>query len=260
MAKTNVTRARKKESATRVKKKQTAARKSAAVVPSTPDRIIEHSIFLFNRHSVQEVSIEDIASALNMSRGNLNYHFRRKRDLILATVDVLNERLRVALERPEAVATPVDAAQYIVRIIETFWEFRFFFNGLSYLLRNHRPVRKRYLDLRDWVLKSIEGDVRYLADRGYFLPEKSPNSYGLLVDNMWALFLNWLRMAPIESPLAPRPEKQALYDCVTHFWSLCHLWLEPRFALQLHNAFTIVLPGVSKPKKSDLSRRKLERA
>lgn len=116
--------------------------------------------------------------------------------------------------------SPPNSRQSQSDAIETFWEFRFFFNGLSHLLRNHRPIRKRCLELRDKVLHSIEVDISYLAERGYFLPEKSPNSFNLLVDNIWGLFLNWLRMAQIESPLSPKPEKQAIHDCVTHFWSL----------------------------------------
>jgi AcrR family transcriptional regulator len=216
-----------------------AATKATSRPPSTRTRIIERSILLFNRYSVQEVSIEQIASDLNMSRGNLNYHFRLKRDLILATLDVLEERLRVALERPVAVTTPKEAADYIKRIIDTFWEFRFFFNGLTYLLRNYPALRKRYFELRDWVLQTIETDIRYLATRGYFQPEIPPNSYRLLVENIWGLFLNWLRMAQIESPFAPRPEKKALQDCITHFWSLCHLWLEPVFARRLFEAFEL---------------------
>jgi hypothetical protein len=49
---------------------------------NTRTRIVERSIALFNRGGLQNVAIEQIASDLQISPGNLTYHFKRKRDLI----------------------------------------------------------------------------------------------------------------------------------------------------------------------------------
>ncbi|MET0661381.1 MAG: TetR/AcrR family transcriptional regulator, partial [Steroidobacteraceae bacterium] len=65
----------------------------------------------------------------------------------------------------------------------------------------------------------------------------APNTYRLLTENIWGVWLNWLRMTQIESPFARTPEKQALHEGVIHFWSLCQPWLEPRYAQQLLEAF-----------------------
>lgn len=49
----------------------------------TKETIINTSIELFNAHGVNRVGVREIARELNISPGNLSYHFRRKEDLLL---------------------------------------------------------------------------------------------------------------------------------------------------------------------------------
>ncbi len=52
----------------------------------TKDRIIEQAIRLFNELGVSRVGVRDIARALNMSPGNLSYHFSKKEDLVIEII------------------------------------------------------------------------------------------------------------------------------------------------------------------------------
>lgn len=49
--------------------------------------IIQEAKKLFNEHSHNEVSTQDIADAIGISKGNLNYHFKRKEDIIEAVAE-----------------------------------------------------------------------------------------------------------------------------------------------------------------------------
>lgn len=52
----------------------------------TKDRILDKAIELFNELGVHRVGVRDIARALNMSPGNLSYHFSKKEDLVVEII------------------------------------------------------------------------------------------------------------------------------------------------------------------------------
>jgi AcrR family transcriptional regulator len=207
---------------------------------STRRRIVERSVELFNRASVQSVTIEQIAGDLGMSPGNLTYHFRHKRDLIRAALDLLQERLRETVGRP-AIKSPRRAGIYVVHGLRALWEFRFFFNSLVYLLSNDPELKQEYQEFQLWAVAVVADDIRKLQENGYFSPPEPPNSLTLLVENMWAQWLTWLRMQQIDNPLAATPRNEALYDCAFHIWSLCEPYLQPGFARALLQEFEKLL-------------------
>ncbi|MDB5971487.1 MAG: TetR family transcriptional regulator [Hydrocarboniphaga sp.] len=223
-------------------RKKTTLRPKGKLRPiGTRQRITLRAIALFNRYGIQNVSIDHIASDLKISPGNLTYHFKRKDDLIREGLDVLKEQLRIALERPVAVSSPLDGAEYLIRVFRTLWDFRFFFNSLAYLLQDDRQLRKEYTEFRNWLVGMMESDLGYMVERGLFLPPVAPNNFRLLSENIWGHFLNWLRLQQIETPSVATPSKQAIYDALQHLWSLCQLWMNPTFAKELLQVFQELL-------------------
>ncbi len=209
---------------------------------NTAERIVARSILLFNRRGLRNVAIDQIAADLKISPGNLTYHFPRKHDLISAALAVMKERLRTALEHPVAVRSPKDGAEYLLRLFRTLWEFRFFFNALTYVLTDPH-MREEYTEIHDWAMDAMESDLAVLTELGYFLPAVAPNSFRLLAENMWSLWLSWLRRQQVRSPLAPTPDDAALYDCALHNWSLCQPWMPIDFARELLRVYGELLPG-----------------
>ncbi|MGA1343220.1 MAG: TetR/AcrR family transcriptional regulator, partial [Hyphomonas sp.] len=63
----------------------------------TRDRILEVSLLLFNEEGEGVLSSVDVANALEISPGNLYYHFRGKDAIIRALFDRFEEEMRVIL-------------------------------------------------------------------------------------------------------------------------------------------------------------------
>lgn len=219
---------------TKTIKRSAPAKSAASKSSSTRERIIERSIALFNRCGLQHVAIDHIAADLKISPGNLTYHFKRKHDLIRATLEVLQERLHRALERTATTTSAEESAAYLISVYRTFWDFRFFFNALTFLLTNDAQLREEYFTLRDRLVNAIVDDLRQLHERGFFKAVRAPNTFRLLAENMWSQWLDWLRMQQITNPRARTP---ALYECALHHWSLSQPFLDPGFAVDLLDAY-----------------------
>jgi len=131
----------------------------------TVERILGESLRLFNEHGEAHVTTGMIAAALEMSPGNLYYHFRNKDQI----VEHLFRRFaaRVDLD-PPAVADAGSAIEnlwlYLHLMLETIWEFRFLYRNLDDLLARNRRLRdpfNRILDRkRDVVIALCEGLAR----------------------------------------------------------------------------------------------------
>ncbi|HKT72131.1 MAG TPA: TetR/AcrR family transcriptional regulator [Steroidobacteraceae bacterium] len=195
----------------------------------TRDRILRESIALFNRQGVQHVTVEDIASSMGISTGNLTYHFRLKRDLLHAVFDRMQERLRVVL-KPSLPAPSREGGEYLVVILQTFWEFRFFFNGLMFLLARDRLLREKYLAFQEWAITALEQGIRDMIAGGGFRQVQPPNSPRLLAENVWGQWLHWLLMQQLSGPAVRVPAGQAMYRSALHLWSLLHPYFTKEYA------------------------------
>jgi AcrR family transcriptional regulator len=223
------------------KEKRSDRKINRTPVSSTRDRIVQRSIALFNRKGLRDVAIERIAADLKISPGNLTYHFPRKQQLIAATLAVMQEHLRTALEGPTAVSSARDGADYLIRLYRTLWDFRFFFNSLTYVLTDSQ-LRREYATFHDWAMRTIESDLIVLRDLGFFVQPSPPNTFQLLAENMWSLWLNWLRMQQIRTPRAVTPDDAAIYECALRIWSLCQPWMQLDYARDLLQVFGELLP------------------
>lgn len=217
----------------------------------TRERLIQASIELFNRHGVPNVSLSQIAAAVGISQGNLTYHFKKRDDLVFAAFLVLEERMRDAL-LPKALSPedPDDAAAVLLKIVRTFWEFRFLFNSLTHLLSQDPRLKDAYFAFQEEMLYDIEVTNAARMDKGFLLPMQKNNTMRLLADNMWTQWLGWLRWQQIHNPEVQMPNGDALYDCARHHWSLMRPYLKDEFAEKLLANYQRILKPKVKVEKA----------
>ena len=111
----------------------------------TAERILETALTLFNEHGEPHVTTTLIADALNISPGNLYYHFKNKDAILDPLFQRFTREIREALtfstERP---VTVEDMWLHLHLVFEVIWRYRFIYRDLNDLLTRNGKLREQF--------------------------------------------------------------------------------------------------------------------
>ena len=114
----------------------------------TRDRILHVSLLLFNEEGEAQQTAVDISNALEISPGNLYYHFKGKDAIIRVLFDGFEEEMRVILRGARGRVTSIeDNWVYIYILLEEIYDFRFFYRNLGVLLDRYPDLAVRFRTL-----------------------------------------------------------------------------------------------------------------
>ncbi|AQZ35302.1 TetR family transcriptional regulator [Pseudomonas sp. LPH1] len=100
----------------------------------TRERILQTALQLFNEQGEPNVSTLEIANELDISPGNLYYHFHGKEPLILELFERFQSEMAPLLDPPaEAQLDVEDYWLFLHLIVERLSQYRFLFQDLSNL-------------------------------------------------------------------------------------------------------------------------------
>jgi len=162
----------------------------------TVERILAESLRLFNERGEANVTTGMIAEALDMSPGNLYYHFRNKDQIVERLFRRFAERVDVDPSPVRHAASAIeDLWLYLHLMLEAIWEFRFLYRNLDDLLARNRKLRdpfNRILDRkRDVVVGLCDGLARVGAMRA------SNEEIRVLASNVLVVATYWLNFQAV---------------------------------------------------------------
>lgn len=107
----------------------------------TRERILETSLRLFNEFGEPNVTTSVIADELNISPGNLYYHFRNKDEIVDSLFADFQRELEQTLAAPTRRAASVeDIWLFLHLVFELIWKHRFLYRDLNDLLSRNRTL------------------------------------------------------------------------------------------------------------------------
>ena len=114
----------------------------------TRERILETSLALFNQFGEPNITTAHIADEMNISPGNLYYHFRNKDEIIGELYAALEAKLAPLFTPPGQRAADVEDLWFMLHLLfEQMWAFRFFYRDLIELTSRNRRIASRFAQL-----------------------------------------------------------------------------------------------------------------
>jgi AcrR family transcriptional regulator len=115
------------------------------MAPRTRDRILDVSLAMFNERGEPNVTTNHIADELEISPGNLYYHFRNKDDIIEQLFARYEERMDNALAAPNGRLPELEDIWLQLHLVfECIWDYRFLYRDLVEILSRNRRLRMRF--------------------------------------------------------------------------------------------------------------------
>jgi AcrR family transcriptional regulator len=159
---------------------------------ATQFRILQAALELFNEHGTAAVSSNRIAERCGISKGNLQYHFRNKREIIYAVFQQAVGEMDAGWYRDHLAPTLEHMAAMFVRQLQLILKYRFFYREMADLLRKDPELRKRFADNRERRLRDLEKFMLTLQSRGLMRFPPDPRRLRSILDVTWIVNENWL--------------------------------------------------------------------
>jgi len=162
----------------------------------TRQRILDTSLAMFNTQGEPNVTTNHIADELEISPGNLYYHFRNKDDIIEHLFARYEERMDSALAAPSGRLPELEDIWLQLHLVfECIWDYRFLYRDLVEILSRNRRLRMRFAR----ILKRAD-DRAHLVMRGLSqagIMRASADELDAAATNILVLATFWLNYASV---------------------------------------------------------------
>ena len=125
----------------------------------TRERILLTALTLFNKHGENAVTSVDIALELDISPGNLYYHFKGKESMVVALMRMHEKHIQRVLVADKLDALNAeDVMYYFYLLIDSLHVFRFFYRSPADLAEKYPSIARQ----RTAILRSNQRQLTLL--------------------------------------------------------------------------------------------------
>ena len=182
----------------------------------TRQRILDCSLALFNAQGEPNVTTNHIADELEISPGNLYYHFRNKDDIIEQLFALFDVRMDAALAAPEGRLPGLeDVWLQLHQVFECIWDYRFLYRDLVEILSRNRRLRIRFARILRRADDRAHLVMRGLSQAG--IMRASAAELDAAATNILVLATFWLNYAAVRGD---RDEHAAIRDGIVQVMML----------------------------------------
>lgn len=127
----------------------------------TAQRILLTALAMFNEHGENAVTSVDIAIELDISPGNLYYHFKGKESIVVALMKMHEQQMQALLTRDKLnTLSAEDIMYYLYLLIDSIHVFHFLYKSPADLAEKYPQIVKR----RQHILANLKRQITFLFE------------------------------------------------------------------------------------------------
>jgi AcrR family transcriptional regulator len=157
----------------------------------TRERILETSLAMFNAQGEPNVTTNHIADELEISPGNLYYHFRNKEDIVEQVFARYEARMDQTLLVPEGrLPNLEDVWMQLHLVFECMWDYRFLYRDLVDIVSRNRKLKAHFARILDRAATSAGEVLRGLTAAG--IMRATPDEIRATAENVLLVATFWM--------------------------------------------------------------------
>lgn len=164
----------------------------------TRKKILLSALKLFNRKGLSQVTLRSIAKEIGISQGNLNYHFKKREDIIEALYFELVEKMSAEIAK---LSKAGGMMEYLFRSshksLRIFHGYRFLLLDLVDIMRYQPKIREHYRKLQEQRKSEFLLIFGQMQENGVMRPEEYDGEYDNLYKRMNILGDFWIANAEV---------------------------------------------------------------
>jgi len=182
----------------------------------TRQRILDASLMMFNAQGEPNVTTNHIADELEISPGNLYYHFRNKDDIIEQLFAVYEQRMDTALVAPSGRLPGLEDVWLQLHLVfECIWDYRFLYRDLVDILSRNRRLRMRFARILKRADEQAHTVMRGLVQAGVM--RASADEVDAASTNILVIATFWMNYA---SARGDKDERASIRDGIVQVMML----------------------------------------
>ena len=127
----------------------------------TAQRILLTALAMFNEHGENSVTSVDIAIELDISPGNLYYHFKGKESIVVALMKMHEQQMQALLTRDKLdTLNAEEIMYYLYLIVDSIHVFHFLYKSPADLAEKYPQIVKR----RQHILANLKRQITFLFE------------------------------------------------------------------------------------------------
>ncbi|MEL6675493.1 MAG: TetR/AcrR family transcriptional regulator [Bacteroidota bacterium] len=187
----------------------------------TKTRILNTSLQVFNEIGYPQASLDKLAATLEMSKGNLAYHFANPGKIL----EALYQEMYQMMEGKVWPGGLPELQHYQAIISHTYqfqYRYRFFFLDTSEIMRRHPEIAALHAQTIAKRWQEATALIRYFVGAGWVISEPYTGAYQDIAQSVWSLNTFWFqRQMILNKPIEPTVPRELLDQA----WGLIFPWL-----------------------------------
>lgn len=168
----------------------------------TKEKILATALKLFNQEGLANIKLRRIATEMGISQGNLNYHFKKRSDIVeglyFQLLELMDKGMDAYIQDKITLKTLFVHSKHL---INNFYDYRFFMLDFVHIMRGHPKVNEHYKTVRALRKEQFLALFHLLFERKIFRPEDFDGEWLHLHQRATIMCDFWISSAVVEEEL-----------------------------------------------------------